>query len=72
MFSAHILIVLSLATMPGYATHTRIDKRATNVVMQRFETLSACRSAAQEIARQNNGHGELRMSCIPVDKKETP
>ena len=69
MLGTHILIIVSLVTTSAYMQY---DRNSTHVVTQEFETLSACRYAANEIARQNNGHGKLRMSCVPANKKETP
>lgn len=60
---AHILIIVALVTTTGYM---RGDEHSTRVTTERFDTLEACRAAANEIARQNNGHGTLRMSCVPA------
>lgn len=67
MFSAHVLIIVSLITTSSYM---RISEHGTQVTTQRFDSLSACRGAAKEIARQNNNHGKLRMSCVPLKTKE--
>lgn len=65
----HILIIVALVTTTGYM---RGDQRSANVTLQRFSTLEACRAAASELARQNNGHGELRMSCVPDPSPKEP
>lgn len=61
-----ILIVVSLTTWDGYM---HCCQTATAVAMQEFTDLRACRAAADEIARQNNDHSTLRMSCV---RKGTP
>lgn len=62
--TAYILIVVSLTT---WNSHLNYGQRATSVTMQEFGSVKACRSAADEIARQNNNHSTLRMSCVPKD-----
>lgn len=59
---AHILIVVSLVTT---SSHLRNSQESTRVSMQEFGSVEMCRAAAAEIKRQNAGHGEVRMSCVP-------
>lgn len=62
----YILIILSLVTT---SSHMRGDQQSTAVSAINFGTVESCRSAAQEVARQNAGHGVLRMSCVPNPKE---
>lgn len=58
----YVLIVVSFVMTSCYM---RGDQKSTQVSMQEFGSVELCRAAASEIARQNNGYGELRMSCVP-------
>ena len=60
----YILIVVALIN-----THMN---HHTQVTMQEFSDVKACRAAADEIARRNNQWGYLRMSCVPKATTQEP
>lgn len=73
MAAAHILIVVSIATMPATRytgkdsfNYPAIYSTWSSVTMQRFEDRPACEHAAKQIRALQNSSHDLRMTCQPV------